>query len=246
MTSTTTTKKQPKTPKMTTQNKNQYHELPIKPHGILWQEDFITPTHEAQLISIFQNQLEWPTRNGRISLHYGYSFDYKTFGIDPDIPYKEFPDWLQPLIPTTEGRPPEQVCLQYYPPGSGIPPHVDAHMAYDQLYALSIGAPIMMQFRRGEERVDVDLVPRCMMQMTGESRLFWTHGIKKRKNDILADGTVRPRGDRWSITYRWVREGECECGDVEVCDVAQRRMGVEKEKRSLKELAAKEDGGVSG
>ncbi|QMW26636.1 hypothetical protein G4B84_001881 [Aspergillus flavus NRRL3357] len=142
---------------MTTQNKNQYHELPIKPHGILWQEDFITPTHEAQLISIFQNQLEWPTRNGRISLHYGYSFDYKTFGIDPDIPYKEFPDWLQPLIPTTEGRPPEQVCLQ---------------------------------FRQ--------------------------------------------------------REGECECGDVEVCDVAQRRMGVEKEKRSLKELAAKEDGGVSG
>ncbi|KAE8421576.1 hypothetical protein BDV36DRAFT_292223 [Aspergillus pseudocaelatus] len=218
---------------MTSQDKAKYQELPIKPHGILWQEDFITPSHEAQLISIFQNQLEWPSRSGRISLHYGYSFDYKTFGIDPDIPYKEFPDWLQPLIPTTEGRPPEQVCLQYYPPGSGIPPHVDAHMAYDQLYALSIGAPIMMQFRRGEERVDVDLVPRCMMQMTGESRLFWTHGIKKRKNDTLADG-----------------EGECECGDVEVCDVAQRRNGVEKEKRSLKELAAKGkgegEGGVSG
>ncbi|KAE8164294.1 hypothetical protein BDV40DRAFT_298558 [Aspergillus tamarii] len=216
---------------MASQDKSKYQELPIKPHGILWQEDFITPSHEAQLISIFQNELEWPSRSGRISLHYGYSFDYKTFGIDPDIPYKEFPDWLQPLIPTTEGRPPEQVCLQYYPPGSGIPPHVDAHMAYDQLYALSIGAPIMMQFRRGEERVDVDLVPRCMMQMTGESRLFWTHGIKKRKNDTLADG-----------------EGECECGDVEVCDVAQRRNGVEKEKRSLKEMAAKVEGegGVSG
>ncbi|KAE8356252.1 hypothetical protein BDV28DRAFT_122015 [Aspergillus coremiiformis] len=211
-------------------------ELPLTCRGILFQPDFITPAHEQLLISIFRHKLQWPGRSGRLALHYGYTFDYKTFGIDPDIPYKEFPDWLQPLIPTTEGRPPDQVCLQYYPPGSGIPPHVDAHRAYDQLYALSLGAPIMMQFRRGERRVDVDLAPRSLMQMTGEARLFWSHGIKKRKTDTLADGTVRAREERWSITYRWVREGECECGDVEVCDVAQRRMGLEKEMRSLKEV----------
>ncbi|KAF5865440.1 hypothetical protein ETB97_003698 [Aspergillus alliaceus] len=204
-----------------------------KPPGLKYQSNFITPTHEQELITIFRT-LDWPSRSGRLALHYGYSFDYKTFGIDPDIPFKEFPSWLVPLLPTTESRPPDQVCLQYYPPGSGIPPHVDAHMAYDQLYALSLGAPIMMQFRRGEERVDVDLEPRCMVQMTGDARLFWSHGIKKRKTDVLGDGTLRVRGDRWSITYRWIREGECECGDVEVCDVAQRRMGVEKEMRSLK------------
>lgn len=211
-------------------------ELPIEPNGILWQNNFIDEEHEARLISIFLNELEWPDRPGRISLHYGYTFDYKTFGIDPDIPYKEFPDWLKPLIPTTESRPPEQVCLQYYPPGSGIPPHTDAHMAYDQLYALSMGAPTIMQFRRGERRVDVDLLPRSMMQMTGDSRLHWTHSIKKRKTDTLPDGTVRLRENRWSITYRWVREGECECGDIDLCDVAQRRNGVEKEKRSVKQL----------
>ncbi|KAF9888584.1 hypothetical protein FE257_008516 [Aspergillus nanangensis] len=215
------------------------HELPIQPRGLFWHEDFITPEHEARLISLFQTELQWPDRNGRISLHYGYTFDYKTFGLDPDIPYKEFPSWLQPLIPTTETRPPEQVCLQYYPPGAGIPPHVDTHMAYDQLYALSLGAPVMMQFRRGDDQVEVDLAPRSMMQLTGDARLHWTHGIKKRKTDTLADGIVRPRADRWSITYRWVREGECECGDVDLCDVAQRRIGIEKEKRSVKEMAAK-------
>ncbi|RAK95619.1 2OG-Fe(II) oxygenase family oxidoreductase [Aspergillus ibericus CBS 121593] len=216
-------------------------ELPIEPRGILWEEDFITPEHEQRLISIFRHELDWPDRTGRQSLHYGYTFDYKTFGIDPDIPYKEFPDWLKPLIPTTEGRPPEQVCLQYYPPGSGIPPHVDAHRPYDQLYALSMGAPVVMQFRKGktEERVDVDLTPRTMMQMKGDARLHWTHGIKKRKTDTLPDGSVRLREDRWSITYRWLREGECECGNLELCDVAQRRNGIEKEKRSLKELAEK-------
>ncbi|GLB00970.1 hypothetical protein ABZX51_009431 [Aspergillus tubingensis] len=219
-------------------------ELPITPRGIFWQEDFITPEHEQQLISIFRHELKWPDRSGRTSLHYGYTFDYKTFGVDPEIPYKEFPNWLKPLIPTTESRPPDQVCLQYYPPGSGIPPHVDAHLAWDQLYALSLGAPVLMQFRKGktEERIDVDLTPRTMMAMVGDARLHWTHGIKKRKTDTLPDGSVRLREDRWSLTYRWLRNGECECGNVELCDVAQRRNGIEKEKRSLKQLAEESAG----
>jgi hypothetical protein len=76
-----------------------------------------------------------------------------------------------------------------------------------------------------------------MMQMSGDSRLHWTHGIKKRKTDTLPDGTIRPRENRWSITYRWLRDGECECGNIDLCDTAQRRNGVEKEKRSVKELA---------
>lgn len=118
---------------------NRFRELLIRPTGILWQDDFISPEHEQRLITLFVNELEWPERSGRLSLHYGYTFDYKTFDIDPEIPFKEFPDWLQPLIPTTESRPPDQVCLQYYPPGTGIPPHVDAHGPYDQLYALSLG-----------------------------------------------------------------------------------------------------------
>ncbi|PSS05257.1 2OG-Fe(II) oxygenase [Coniella lustricola] len=211
-------------------------ELPIEPQGILWQTDFITAEHEARLVQIFRTKLVWPDvrPGGRISLHYGYTFDYKTFGVDPDIPFKPFPDWLQPLIPPTtyEGRPPEQVCLQYYPPGAGIPPHVDTHSIYDQLYSLSLGAPVMMQFRRGDDRSEVDLAPRSLMKMSGDSRLHWTHGIKKRKTDTLSDGSVRLREDRWSITYRWLRAGgECECGDAKLCDTAQRRNGVEREYR---------------
>lgn len=207
-------------------------ELLIEPHGIFWEQDFITSEHEQNLIHIFRHQLEWPDRTGRISIHFGYTFDYKTFGVDPNIPFKEFPDWLQPLIPTHEGRPPEQVCLQHYPPGAGIPPHVDTHSTYDQLYALSIGAPVFMQFRNGDRRVDVDLTPRTLMKMSGDSRLHWTHSIKKRKTDLLDDGTVRVRGDRWSITYRWLRPGaECQCGNLALCDSAQKRIGVEREYR---------------
>lgn len=220
-------------------------ELPIEPHGIYWQDSFITAEHEAGLLKIFQTELDWPDRSGRLSLHYGYTFDYKTFGVDPSVPFKDFPEWLTPLLPTREGRPPDQVCLQHYPPGAGIPPHVDTHSAYDQLYALSLGAPVMMQFARftgtekneeGKEVVEVDLTPRSMMQMSGDSRLHWTHGIKKRKTDTLADGTVRKRSDRWSITYRWIREpAVCNCGDASLCDTAQRNLGIEKEYRWKKE-----------
>jgi hypothetical protein len=206
-------------------------ELNIKPSGILLQENFITPEHEAELLDIFRNKLDWPQRPGRVSLHYGYTFSYKTFGIDLDIPFIPFPDWLVPLLPTTESRPPDQVCLQYYAPGAGIPPHVDTHSAFDQLYALSLGAPVFMQFRDGEsgERVDVDLQPRSMMQMRDDARLHWTHGIKSRKTDTLSDGTVRQRQDRWSLTYRWLRDGAvCECGNQKLCDTAQRSMDVER------------------
>jgi len=206
-------------------------ELQIRPSGIRIQEDFVTKEHEAELIHIFQNELQWPDRSGRLSLHYGYTFSYKSFGIDEETPYIPFPDWLQPLLPTTEGRPPDQVCLQHYAPGTGIPPHVDTHSAFDQLYALSLGAPVFMQFRegaKGDARTDVDLKPRSMMEMRGDARLHWTHGIKSRKTDTLPDGTVRWREGRWSLTYRWLREGAtCECGNVQLCDTAQRRNGVE-------------------
>ncbi|KAH7313647.1 hypothetical protein B0I35DRAFT_480319 [Stachybotrys elegans] len=206
-------------------------ELPLQPAGILMQNDFITPEHEAELLEIFRHKLEWPQRPGRVSLHYGYTFSYKTFGIDQDIPFISFPDWLVPLLPTTEGRPPDQICLQYYAPGTGIPPHVDTHSAFDQLYALSLGAPVFMQFRDGAtgRRVDVDLLPRSMMQMRQDARLHWTHGIKSRKTDTLPDGTVRPRMDRWSLTYRWLRErAVCDCGNEKLCDTAQRKINVER------------------
>jgi hypothetical protein len=216
-------------------------ELPMSPTGILVDEDFITPEHEAELLRIFQEELEWPQdRVGRRSLHWGFTFCYKTFAVDKSIPYRPFPDWLVPLLPRTETREPDQVCLQHYPPGAGIPPHVDTHSAFDQLYTLSLGTPVMMQFREGEaaagdrqrRTADFDLLPRSMMEMRGDARLHWTHGIRKRKTDMLPTGETRPRRDRWSISYRWLREGAiCECGDQSLCDTAMARRGVGREYR---------------
>ncbi|EGX91570.1 Oxoglutarate/iron-dependent oxygenase [Cordyceps militaris CM01] len=215
-----------------------------EPAGLLIHKDFISPAQEAALIQLFQTELTWPERKGRRSLHYGYTFSYRTFAVDLDVPYAPFPGWLTALLPSDEAggprRPPDQVCVQHYPPGTGIPPHADTHGAFDdRLYALSLGAPVVMQFgRAGGRRVDVDVAPRSMMLMRGDARLHWTHGIRARKTDTLGE-VRRPRGDRWSITYRWLRAGgECECGDEALCDTAQRRAGVERAYRWKEQLQA--------
>ena len=199
----------------------------------------------------------------RLSLHYGLHFDYKTMGVESATMHVPFPDWLVPLLPSTEVDAPEQVCLQYYPPGAGIPPHCDTHSTFDRLYALSLGAPVEMEFRRPRpdespgrsaasshdtsltvlddkwERRVVDLMPRSLMRMDGDSRYHWQHGIKKRKTDSIGGGDDRAsmpqrrlRADRWSITYRWLRKpigsAECHCANLLFCDTAQEKAGIER------------------
>ncbi|KAK8075929.1 2OG-Fe(II) oxygenase superfamily protein [Apiospora phragmitis] len=236
-------------------------ELAMEPRGLFYQENFVTPAHEAELVRVFREELAWPARppGTRLSLHYGYTFDYKTFGVDPAIPFRPFPDWLRPLIPQTvmDGSRPAQG------PGPGLPAVLPArrrhpaprrhHSAYDELSARPPAAVATEDTGKDDEkskeeeqeeeeeddkRAELDLVPRSLLEMRGDARLHWTHGIKKRKTDTLPDGTVRRRRDRWSITYRWLREradegtpAECECGNARLCDTAQRRVGIEKEYR---------------
>lgn len=211
--------------------------------GLLIEQDFISEAQERELVDIFRHRIAWPEdRKGRLAVHYGHTFSYRTMGIDPDVPFIDFPDWLVAVLPRPDnGRRPDQVCLQYYKPGTGIPPHADTHSIYDELFALSVGAPVLMDFKRaGEEgaateTVEVDLLPRSMIQMTADARLHYTHGIKKRKRDIVG-GEERLREDRWSVTFRWLRGGECECGNARLCDTAQRRLGIEKTFRWQEEV----------
>lgn len=250
----------------------------------------------GQATTAKQGILEFATGipTSRISLHYGHHFCYKFFGIDRAIPYVPFPQWLKEVLPSfcpssaafdpaakedccqrpggrsMPARDPDQVCLQYYPPGAGIPPHADTHSAFESLMGLSLGSGVAMEFRRRRaarrtaagdaggaggagagagadadadwewERCEVFVPPRSLYNMSGDSQYHFQHGIKKRKNDRLppaagattGDGeaqTVVPRGERFSITFRWVRDpAVCECGDEWLCDTAMRRNGVER------------------
>lgn len=84
---------------------------------------------------------------------------------------------------------------------------MDTHSAFlDPIFSLSLGSAIVMEFRRNNKSVFVDLPARSLLIMSGESRYDWTHGIVPRKFDIVNEEGVglstRPRSLRTSLTFR--------------------------------------------
>jgi alkylated DNA repair dioxygenase AlkB len=172
-----------------------YHEH-IEIPGLLVALEYLSQEDHDKLLEIVKS-LPWPATHHpssddtigkanpltRKALHYGYTFDYKTMGVDHGIPFKPYPPWLRDTFPLgkrdlflqildsaasycrldEEYREPDQVTIQFYPPGSGIPPHCDTHSTYTHLYGLSLGNPVTMDFRQprpdGRFQVPVDLPP---------------------------------------------------------------------------------------
>ncbi|KAK4446802.1 hypothetical protein QBC34DRAFT_356048 [Podospora aff. communis PSN243] len=136
---------------------------PSKPNIQTWPSlgltlitNFITPAEESTLISAFHTSSGHPPQASakkRLSQHFGHHFDYTTFGASSSV-YTPVPAHiaaLLPRLPLREGVDvaPDQFTLQYYPPGAGIPPHVDTHSMFGEaLYSLSFGSGVPMVFRK--------------------------------------------------------------------------------------------------
>lgn len=153
----------------TNPNIQQWNEL-----GLTLIHNFITEAEEATMIDAFHQQDSLTTTTNpstkpktpkRISQHFGYHFDYTTFGASTTS-FTPVPNYITAFLPrlplsttappdnsshgttSAPNRPPDQFTVQFYPPGSGIPPHVDTHSLFDEaLYSLSFGSAVPMQFR---------------------------------------------------------------------------------------------------
>jgi alkylated DNA repair protein alkB family protein 8 len=115
--------------------------------------DFISKAEEAAMIEVFHTRD--PLQEGsahprkRISQHFGHHFDYTTFGAS-ETHFTPVPEYITSFLPRLpiQSYLPDQFTVQYYPPGSGIPPHVDTHSMFGEaLYSLSFGSAVPMQFR---------------------------------------------------------------------------------------------------
>ncbi|KAM9247629.1 tRNA (carboxymethyluridine(34)-5-O)-methyltransferase ALKBH8 isoform 3-T5 [Leptosomus discolor] len=131
---------------------------------------------------------------------------------------------------------PDQLTVNQYEPGQGIPPHIDTHSAFEnEIISLSLGAEIVMDFKHPDGRTVAIMLPRCsLLVMAGESRYLWTHGITPRKYDVIQaselgqkvgtitadfrDLTLNRRETRTSFTFRKVRRSPCNCIYPSVCD----------------------------
>lgn len=203
------------------------------PPGLIILKDFITEQEESILLECIntdedeQNQ----TLKHRSVKHFGYEFLYGNNNVDPENPLdKQIPEECDLLWNRLKDRKipmewdsPDQLTVNEYIPGQGIPPHVDTHSAFlDPIASLSLQSDIVMEFRKGNLKAEVFVPRRSLLLMTGESRYDWTHGITPRHIDIvLTDNktlTTANRSKRTSLTFRRLRRGDCSCLFPRLCD----------------------------
>lgn len=212
-----------------------YDDYDYKPPGLIIVEDFISESEEKLLSNctmILENNSDKVMKHRSVK-HYGFAFEYGTNDVNKNRPLEdkipvEF-DFLEERFKKNKLEEvikwlPDQLTVNCYAPGQGIPPHVDTHSAFeDPILSLSLLSDVVMEFEKCDKsRKSSILVPRrSLLVMSGESRYFWTHGITPRKSDVhrSCNGlTVLPRKIRISCTFRKIRKCDCNCIYRSVCD----------------------------
>ncbi|CAL8336036.1 unnamed protein product [Boreogadus saida] len=219
------------------------------PEGLSLVEDFVSSEEEALLLAAvdwvtFDDETAQKALKHRRVKHYGYEFRYDTNNVEKDKPLSVgLPDECVPILERCLkdghiGAMPDQLTVNQYQPGQGIPPHVDTHSAFeDTILSLSLGSKTVMEFRHPDGRVVAVLLPgRSLLVMKGESRHLWSHGITPRKFDMVpacdteppaaitpdlgnpGNLTLSKRGTRTSFTFRRIRRSPCQCAFPSACD----------------------------
>ncbi|XP_071478397.1 tRNA (carboxymethyluridine(34)-5-O)-methyltransferase ALKBH8-like [Diadema antillarum] len=206
------------------------------PPGLVIIPDFVDEDLEQKLL----DSIVWESNeeNEKQSLkhrrvqHHGYEFNYATNNVDTERP---LPDGMPALYSRVIDRIMEtghvkvgldQLTINQYQPGQGIPPHVDTHSAFeDSIVSLSLNSQVVMDFGHPDGcHIPVVLPRRSLLVMTGEARYMWTHGITPKKTDVVPDPsspgklTLQHRGQRTSFTFRAVRGKPCKCNYPRQCD----------------------------
>ena len=189
---------------------------------MVYLDDFVDETFAKQVldsIDIDDSGSLIGLKNRRVK-HFGYEFRYGTNDCDPSQPLvnSPIPAVLDALFErlVSEGHisaKPDQMTVNVYEPGAGIPAHVDNTEAFEEfIVSLSLLSSVLMEFRRENEVARVLLKPNSLLVLAGDSRYKWTHGIAERKHDLLIKdkqhaGHVRvlKRAKRVSLTFRKIR-----------------------------------------
>ncbi|KAJ3274790.1 hypothetical protein HDV01_001993 [Terramyces sp. JEL0728] len=200
--------------------------------GLYYLPNFVSREEEEILTRNVKEQGElgrWEALHQRSVQHYGYRFDYPTNDVDRraiDVKNTEveLPEWtLNILARYMQAFPhlpkPNQLTMNHYIPGGGIPYHTDRHSSFiSPILIYSMAADIVMDFKSLDDKVTSVVLERgSLVVMDGKARYEYQHAIKPRNVDII-DGLVQERRERWSLTFRNIRDGEpCSCGS-KICD----------------------------
>lgn len=99
----------------------------------------------------------------------------------------------------------DQLIVNEYAPGQGIPAHVDAPLFTDTIVSISLGSICIMEFTTEPgDREEQFLEPMSALVIAGEARNRWKHSIPARTHDGW-NGQQWPRARRVSLTFRKMR-----------------------------------------
>lgn len=131
-------------------------EFEVNIPGLLVFHDFVTKDEEEALVAKIDSE-EWHRLKKRRVQHYGYEFIYGKNAVDPEQKIGPLPEWLEPSLGKMNavcheynGTDTEldQLTINEYFPGQGIPPHVDSHEPFKEAFAvLSLLGGVVMNFK---------------------------------------------------------------------------------------------------
>lgn len=176
--------------------------------GLLYIPQYINQAQHDQLLQRIDEQA-WRTDLARRTQHYGYVYDYRAKRVDPSMHLGELPEWLQPmatqlhqdgLIPEL----PDQAIINEYEPGQGIADHIDCLPCFGGvIISLSLASSVVMMLKHDNQALPLLLEPKSVLVLRGPARYQWTHGIPRRKRDVINNITIK-RERRLSVTFRKV------------------------------------------
>ena len=156
------------------------------PPGLQVIPDFVTHNEETEILKCFNWEERGITERmlkHRQVKHYGYEFSYTTNDIDPEAPLEDkIPNLCQAVakralaagLTDVEA---DQLTVNRYLPGQGIPAHVDTlHCCTRTILSLSLCSGVVMNFRKtvkDSKVVPVWLPPRSLLVMSDEAR--WSY-----------------------------------------------------------------------
>lgn len=172
-----------------------------RPAGLQYWPEFITAAEELRLLELISALPLQPFQFGayqgkRRVVSFGSSYDYSTKRLEPAEP---IPAWLREPAAKVEnlcGLPSGSIahvlCTEY-DVGVGIGWHRDKRH-FNHVIGLSLGTSCHLRFRRKIglrwQRFTLNVQPRSLYWMTGDSRHVWEHSIPH---------VEQPR---YSITFR--------------------------------------------
>ena len=173
-----------------------------EPEGLVYEPDFLSEEEERRLVEVFEElQFSEVRMRGqtarRTVVHFGYRYDYESWGLTPADPLPGTLAGLRDRAGALVDVDPElfvETLVTRYPPGAGIGWHRDAPLFGPKVVGVSLLSACSMRFQRRTATLRtthaMDLVPRSAYALTGPARWSWQHSIPS------------AAGLRYSVTFR--------------------------------------------